>query len=176
MLREWCEITAEEYLEYVDIIPHPDELILKKLKGGGIMTDNCVPAQSLNRRLAAIVDEHSMYCHHHQRNIWIKWILNDVGDFVSALIKDNLDEVVPEFRVSPRFETMCRTFDKDFFLCANYPKGWGLLFHSCTKENHSGELLFHVERACKGRHDVVLMASMAIHWNRNYCVTFLDQI
>ena len=44
------------------------------------------------------------------------------------------------------------------------------------KENHSGELLFHVECACKGRMDVVSMASMAIYWDRNYCVDLLDKI
>ena len=44
------------------------------------------------------------------------------------------------------------------------------------KENHSGELLFHVERAYKGRMDVVLMALMEIYWNRNYFVDFLDEM
>ena len=44
------------------------------------------------------------------------------------------------------------------------------------KEKYSGALLFHVERACKGRMDVVPMASMAIYWNRNYCVEFLDEM
>ena len=44
------------------------------------------------------------------------------------------------------------------------------------KENHSGELIFHVECACKGRMDVVSMALMAIYWNHNYCVDFLDEI
>ena len=44
------------------------------------------------------------------------------------------------------------------------------------KENHSGELLFHVERACKGRMDVMSMASMAIYWNRNYFVDLLDEM
>ena len=44
------------------------------------------------------------------------------------------------------------------------------------KEIHSGELLFHVDRACKDRMDVVSMASMEIYWNRNYCVDFLDKM
>ena len=47
------------------------------------------------------------------------------------------------------------------------------------KENHSGELLFHVERDCKGRMDVVLMVSMApmeICCNCNCCVNFLDKM
>ena len=58
----------------------------------------------------------------------------------------------------------------------NYPKGWGFNFCQWMKENHSGDLLFHVERSCKGRMDVVSMASMAIYLNRNYCVDFLDKM
>ena len=44
------------------------------------------------------------------------------------------------------------------------------------KENHSEELIFHVERAFKGGMDVVSMASMAIYWNRNYCVDLLNEM
>ena len=51
-----------------------------------------------------------------------------------------------------------------------------LIFGQWMKENHSGELPFHVERACKSRMDVVSMASMAISWNRNYSVDFLDKM
>ena len=83
-----------------------------------------------------------------------------ISNYVSTLIKDNIEEIAPELRVSPRFENMCRAFDKEFSLCANYPKGWGSSFRQWMKDNHSGELIFHVERACKGRLDVVLMALM----------------
>ena len=69
---------------------------------------------------------------------------------------------------------MCDAFDKEFSLCANYPKGWGSNFRKWMKENHIGELLFNVDRACKGKMDVASMASIAIYWNRNYCVDFLD--
>jgi hypothetical protein len=45
------------------------------------------------------------------------------------------------------------------------------------KENHSGELLFSVERAVSGgRQDIASMAAMAMFWNRNYCVDFLDEM
>ena len=90
-------------------------------------------------------------------------MLDMIRNYMSTLIKDNLEENAPELRVSPRFENMCRAFDKEFSLCANYPKGWGSNFRLWMKENHSGELLFHVERACKGRMDVVSMVSMEIY-------------
>ena len=44
------------------------------------------------------------------------------------------------------------------------------------KEKYSWVLLIHVECACKGRMDVVPMASMAIYWNRNYCIEFLNEM
>ena len=50
--------------------------------------------------------------------------------------KDNLEEISPELRVLPRFDNMCRAFDKEFSLCANYPKGWGSNFRQW--------MLFHV--------------------------------
>ena len=106
----------------------------------------------------------------------MKSVLDVISNYVSTLIKDNLENISPELRVLPRFDNMCRAFDKEFSLFANYPKGCGSNFRQWTKENHSGELLFHVECACKGRMDVVLMASMAIYWNRKYCVDFLDEM
>ena len=119
-----------------------------------MITDTCKSAHKTNRLLAQIVDRHSLFCHHHQRNVLVKNILDMISNYVSTLIKDNLEEIAPELRVSPRFENMCHAFDKEFSLCANYPKGWGSNFRQWMKENHSGELLFHVERDCKGIMDV----------------------
>ena len=129
------------------------------------MTDGCNPAQATNRGIAAKIKGTSMFCHHHIRCGHTKNMLEPVGDFVAAIIRDNLDEIAPELRVSPKFETLCRAFDKEFSLCANYPKGWGAQFRPWMKDRYSGALLLHVERACKGRHDVIPMASLAIYWN-----------
>ena len=71
---------------------------------------------------------------------------------------------------------MSRVFDKEFSLCANYPKGWGSNFRQWMKENHSGEMLFYVERACKGRMNALSMASMEIYWKSNYCDDLLDEM
>ena len=133
------------------MIPDPEEAMsMQKLKGGAVMTDTCKSAHKTNRLLAQIVDGHSLFCHHHQRNVWVKNMLDMISNYVSTLIKENLEEIAPELRVSPRFENMCRAFDKEFSLCANYPKGWGSNFRQWMKENHSGELPFHAEHACTG--------------------------
>ena len=161
ILVTWREINHEEYQEFVHMIPDPEEAMsMQKLKGGAVMTNTCKSAHKTNRLLAQIIDGHSLFCHCHQRKFWVKNMLDVISNYVSTLIKDNLEEIAPELCVSPRFENMCRAFDKEFSLCANYPKGWGSHFCQWMKENHSGELLFHVEIACKGRMDVVSIASM----------------
>ena len=76
------------------------------------MTDTCKSAHKTNRLLAQIVDGHSLFCHHHQRNVWVKNMLDVIRNYVSTLIKDNLEEIAPELRMLPIFENMCRVFDK----------------------------------------------------------------
>ena len=70
---------------------------------------------------------------------------------------------------------LIRAFDKEFSLCATYAKGHGMLFCEWMKHNHSGKLLMHVERASGSRQDLFLIGSLAIYWNRQYCVEFLDE-
>ena len=94
------------------MIPDPEEeMSMQKLKGGAVMTNTCKSAHKTNRLLAQIVDGHSLFFHHHQRNVWVKNMLDVISNYVSTLTKDNLEEIAPELRVSPRFENMCCSFD-----------------------------------------------------------------
>ena len=88
-------------------------------------------------------------------------MLDVIRNYVSTLIKYNLEEIATELCVLPSFDNICRAFDKEFSLCKKYPKVWSSNFRQWIKENHSGELLFHVEHACKGRMDVVSILLMA---------------
>ena len=73
ILSTWREINHEEYQEFVHMIPDPEEaMIMQKLKYGAMMTDTCKISHKTNRLLSQIVDGHSLFCHHHQRNIWVK--------------------------------------------------------------------------------------------------------
>ena len=77
ILVTWREITHEEYQEFVCMIPDTEEaMIMKILKGDAVMTDTRKSAHKTNRLLAQIVDGHSLFCHNHQRNVWV------VGDCV----------------------------------------------------------------------------------------------
>ena len=59
------------------------------------MTDNCKSAHKTNRLLSHIVDGHSLFCHHHQRNVWVKNMLDVIRNYVSTLIKENIEEIAP---------------------------------------------------------------------------------
>ena len=92
ILVTWREITHEEYQEFVRMIPDPKEAKrMKKLKGGVVMTNTCKSAHKTIRFLAQIVYGHSLCCHHHQRNVWVKNMLDVISNYVSTLIKDNLE-------------------------------------------------------------------------------------
>ena len=94
------------------------------------MTDNCNSAQKTSRLLSAEVngETHNSLCHNPLRSVWTKNVLNSLTDFLKAHLSDDLDEIVPEFRMSQGFITFARAFDKMFSLCANCPKGWGEFF------------------------------------------------
>ena len=66
-------------------------------------------------------------------------------------------------------------FDKEFSLCANYPKGHGELFLIWLRERYPDAMLFHAERAGGGRQDLALMALLPIFWNCLWCVELLDE-
>ena len=179
MLRRWREITAVEYPNLLHILPLPDNINIEKLADGSIMTDTCHSAHSANKKVSALVDgkTHNLLCYNHLRNVHVKNVLEALTDFIRAHYGDSLDEIAPDLRVSPGFISFARAFDKMFSLCANYPKGWGEIFRQWMKENHTGELLFCVERAASGgRQDVASMAALAMYWNRNFCVEFLEEM
>ena len=68
---------------------------MQNLKGGAEMIDTCKSAHKTNRLLAHIVDGHSLFCRHHQRNVWVKNMLDVISNYVSTLIKENLEEIAP---------------------------------------------------------------------------------
>ena len=125
----WREITHEEYQEFVHMIPDPEEAMsMQKLKGGAVMTETCKIGHKTKRLLAQIVDGHSLFCHHYQRNVWVKNMLDVISNYVSTLIKENLEDIAPELRVLPYFENMCRAFDLEFSFVRTTEKAGVLIF------------------------------------------------
>ena len=77
------------------ILDSKEAMSRQKLKGGVMMTNTCKRANKTNRLLAQIVDVHVLLFHHHQRNVWVKNMLDMISNYVSTLIKDNIEDIAP---------------------------------------------------------------------------------
>ena len=152
MSASWRSATEQEYPQYVHLIPHPGDIELSNIDNGGVMTDICNSAHKGIRLIAASVIGfvHSMFCHNHIRNVWLINVLDSLTEFLRAHINYSLDKVSPQFRVYPVLVSLACSFDKKSSLCANYPKGLGEAFCQWMMDNHSDELLFHVDRSASG--------------------------
>ena len=113
-------------------VPHPDDINITKLgeNAGAIITDSCHHARKEQRLIAekAGGETHPIDCHNHLRCVVIKNQLIRLNEFTTALLRDSLDLISPILRVSTSLEALLIAFDKEFSLCANYPKGHGELF------------------------------------------------
>ena len=98
-----------------------------------------------------------------------------LSNFMRDQLQDELDCIDQRLRVSPNIEMVLRAVDKEFSLCANYPKGHGEIFGKWMSKNHPGALLLHVERASGSRQDLCVEGSGALYWNRKYWIEFLDK-
>ena len=80
------------------------------------MTDTCNSAQKANRLIADYINGvvHSMFCHNHLHNIWVKNVLGSLTEFLILNLNDSLDEVSPDLRVSLRFMSLACAFEKKF--------------------------------------------------------------
>ena len=57
-----------------------------------------------------------------------------------------------------------------------HPKGHGELFRQWMHDTHPKELLLHTACAASGgRQDDCSMAALAMFWNHNYCLEFLEE-
>ena len=61
-----------------------------------------------------------------------------LSNFMRDQLQDELDCIDQRLRVSPNIEMVLRAVDKEFSLCANYPKGHGEIFGKWMSKNHPG--------------------------------------
>ena len=79
------------------------------------------------------------------RCVVVKNMLIKLNEFTSKFLKESLDEISPILRVSSTsLEAVLIAFNKEFSLCANYPKGHGELFLTWLRTKYPNKLLFHV--------------------------------
>ena len=177
-LKRLHEVVNREFPNLDFSLPSPESIDISKLgHGGAITTDTCNSAQKTRRILVDNVGGrvHEMDCMHHLRNVWFNGVEKALTQHLNDYLRDSLDNIDSSLRVSSSMSALIRAFDKEFSLCANYPKGHGELFCEWMKSTHSGELLLHVERSSGSRQDIFVEGAPAIYWNREYCIEFLDE-
>ena len=69
-----------------------------------------------------------------------------LSNLLGNTIREELYETESRLRVLASIKLVIFAVNKDFSLCANYPKGHGNLFRDCIETYHPGALLVHVER------------------------------
>ena len=96
-LASWHSVTEQKYPQYVHLISHPDDIDLSNIENGGVITDTCNLAQKANWLIADYFNGvvHSMFCHNHLRNVWVKIVLDSLPEFLIAHLNDILDKVAP---------------------------------------------------------------------------------
>mmetsp|Transcript_13403 Transcript_13403/g.29103 ORF Transcript_13403/g.29103 Transcript_13403/m.29103 type:complete len:910 (+) Transcript_13403:516-3245(+) len=192
-LERWTEVMEEMYPDYIHNIPDPSSMNIGKLGyGGALTTDTCNGARKTRRLLVDLVKtaaEEMMAaadagtiarvlevdCWNHLRNVWLGGVIKSFSAFLNAALRNDLDEIDPRLRVSTSMDSVLRAVDREFSLCANYPKGHGDLFRGWIEENHPGAMLLHVERASGSRQDLSVEGAGAVYWNRKYWIEFLDE-
>ena len=176
------------YPEYQHDIPSSNDIDFGKLsQGGGMTSDTCNAARKTRRLVVANVikaaEEMStdnicvleVDCWNHLQNVWLGGMSKALSAFLNEHLTNYLEHIDPRLRVSTKIEMILRAVDKEFSLCANYPKGHGELFRDWMNVYHPGAVLFHVERTSGSRQDLCVEGAGAIYWNNKYWVEFLDQ-
>jgi hypothetical protein len=177
-LERLLNAVKERVPQKAALIPSPDGIDLNKLGFDGVaMTDTCNTAQKLRRILVDRIDGMiDLDCTNHLRNVWLGGVETSLTKYLNEILRLSLDEIDPMLRVSSSISALIRAIDKEFSLCANYPKGHGELFKAWMKANYSGALLLHVERSAGSRQDLCTEGCLAIYMNYPYYIEFLDEM
>ena len=182
-------------------IPSAAEMNIVKLCGGGMATsDNCSPAMKVKRLLVVAAQEAVKHqhteaewdsfsdaeraakllvlqgdCWNHLRNVWLGKMSNGITEHLKLRLQDDLEAIDFRLRVGTSFDGVLRACDKEFSLCANYPKGHGDMFKEWAQRCYPKALLFHVVSTSGGRQDMCCEGAGAYYMNRLYWAEFLDE-
>ena len=176
-------------------------MTIAKLGGGGAATsDNCNGALKVKRLLvdatqeavrAKYTDEEwealgekqqaamllvlEVDCWHHLRNVWVGAVTKELTKRLKDNLKDELDSIDFRLRVGTDMVGVLRAADKEFSLCANYPKGHGDMFQEWVIRCYPKALLFHVADTTGTRQDIACEGAIPLYMNRALWAEFLDE-
>ena len=199
-LQRLREVFEELYPGVEHDIPDIGDMNIAKFAGGMITSDNCNGALKVKRCMVAAVQDVIKHeytakewdaftdkeqaakllvlegdCWNHLRNVWFGRVTNSITNSLKVKLKDDLDQIDFRLRVIPDMALVLRASDKEFSLCANYPKGHGDMFREWIVRTHPRVLLFHVVSTDGGRQDMACEGAGAFYMNRPYWAEFLDE-
>lgn len=168
----------EHHPEALDLLPHEDGITTAKMEGIALTTDTCTTAR-LTRSI--IKDQFlngnaiEIDCQNHTRNIYLGLgCEKPMSKYLHCVLKESLEEIDPSLRVSMAHLAFARAYDKEFSLCANYPKGHGEEFKGFVMEKFPGVTLFHVANTHGTRQDIIFTSALAMMMNRHVNLAFLN--
>ena len=172
LLQRWAEVLEHLNPSYQTDISEPISMNIGKLGSGGDLTSyTCNGARKTRRLIVEQVHEYAEAlckdgsddirvldddCWNHLRNLWLGGIKKDLSTLIGNTLREELYGIKLRLRVSTIIKSVLRVVNKEFSLCANYPKGHRELFREWIETYHPGALIIHVERASGSCQDLVV--------------------
>ena len=117
------------------------------------------------------------YCHHHLHNVWFKAMEKSLTKNLNEILKDDLNKIESELRVNTSFLAIAHAYDKRHSCNANYVKGFGEDYIApWLKKKKPKEPMYHVYNSQGLRHDLCLLAALAIYLNRLSSLEYMDKM
>ena len=148
------------YPLYVRDILNSDQVTISKLHNeGAVSSDTCNSARKIRQLLVKSIEDAAVLLSvdetiildidswNHLRNVWLGGMAKALSKYLKLHLCEDLEYIDSRLRVTPSIDMILCAVDKEFSLCANYPKGYGKIFYEWIEKNNPGSLLLHVERA-----------------------------
>ena len=121
-LRRLREVVEERFPKKIHLLTSDNDIDISKMGyGGTITTDTCISSRKSRRILVERIEGtiHEMDCIHHLRNVWFGCKEKALTCHLNVFLKDSLDNIDKNLRVSASMTALIRAFDKEFSLAAN---------------------------------------------------------
>ena len=115
-------MVEERFPNEIQLLPSDNNIDISKMGyGGAITTDTCNSARKTRRILVERIEGtiHEMDCIHHLRNVWFGCKEKALTCHLNVFLKDSVDNIDKNLRVSASMTALIRAFDKELSLVAN---------------------------------------------------------
>ena len=114
-------------------------------------------------------------CWNPLRNMWLGGMTKALSTSLGNKMREKLDEIDLRLRFSTSIKSVLFAVNKEFSLCANYPKGNRELFCDLLETYHPVEMLLHIERESGSCQYLDFKVTGEVYMNHPYWIEFLDE-